>query len=88
MTRKKTPFPAIRSSADVSVPAVNRYLKRIFTDNELEEKSVIKEYLITGAGRKRLCGYILGMFVILSILNISARYQDIRNLRIPDEHYL
>ena len=82
MTRKKTPFPAIRSSADVSVPAVNRHLKRIFTDNELEEKSVIKEYLITGAGRKRLCGYILGMFVILGILNMLTSYSMIGEFRI------
>ena len=88
MTRKKAPFPAIRSSADVSIPAVNQHLKRTFTDNELEERSVIKEYLITGSDVKSLCGYILGIFVILGILNISARYPDIRNLRIPDEYCL
>ena len=27
---------------DVSVPAINQHLKRIFSDNELEEDSVIK----------------------------------------------
>ena len=81
MTRKKTPFPAIRSSADVSVPAVNQHLKRIFTDNELEEKSVIKEYLITGADGKSLCGYILGIFVILVILNMLTRYSMIGEFR-------
>lgn len=32
---------------DVSVPAINQHLKKIFDDNELEENSVIKKYLIT-----------------------------------------
>ncbi|MCX6847195.1 MAG: cell filamentation protein Fic, partial [Verrucomicrobia bacterium] len=34
---------------DVSVPAINQHLKRIFSDNELEEISVVKQYLITAA---------------------------------------
>ncbi|MBN1851431.1 MAG: virulence RhuM family protein [Pirellulales bacterium] len=37
---------------DVSVPAINQHLKRIFDDNELEKKSVIKKYLITAADGK------------------------------------
>lgn len=37
---------------DVSVPAINQHLKRIFADNELEESSVIKKYLITAADGK------------------------------------
>ena len=32
---------------DVSVPAINQHLKRLFADNELEEAAVIKQYLIT-----------------------------------------
>lgn len=32
---------------DVTVAAINQHLKKIFEDNELEEKSVIKNYLIT-----------------------------------------
>ena len=32
---------------DVSVYAINQHLKKIFDDNELEENSVIKKYLIT-----------------------------------------
>ena len=34
---------------DVSVSAINQYLKRIFSDNELEEFSVVKQYLTTAA---------------------------------------
>lgn len=36
----------------VSVPAINQHLKRIFADNELEESSVVKQYLITAADGK------------------------------------
>ena len=68
--------------------SLRQHIKRIFMNNKLKEQSVIKEYLITGADRKSLCGYILSIFVILGILNISARYPGIRNLRIPDEYYL
>ncbi len=32
---------------DVSIPAINQHLKTIFDDNELQENSVIKNYLIT-----------------------------------------
>lgn len=37
---------------DVSVPAINQHLKRIFADNELEEAAVIKQYLTTAADGK------------------------------------
>lgn len=37
---------------DVSVSAINQHLKKIFDDNELEENSVIKKYLITANDRK------------------------------------
>jgi hypothetical protein len=37
---------------DVSVPAINQHLKRIFSDNELEESSVVKQYLTTAADGK------------------------------------
>ena len=31
---------------DVSVPAINQHLKRIFADNELERGATVKKYLI------------------------------------------
>jgi hypothetical protein len=37
---------------DVTVPAINQHLKRIFSDNELEERSVVKQYLIAAADGK------------------------------------
>lgn len=37
---------------DVSVPAINQHLKRIFSDNELEEPAVVKQYLTTATDGK------------------------------------
>lgn len=37
---------------DVSVSAINQHLKKIFDDNELDENSVIKKYLITASDGK------------------------------------
>ena len=37
---------------DVSIPAINQHLKRIFSDNELVESSVVKSYLIAAADGK------------------------------------
>jgi hypothetical protein len=37
---------------DVSVPAINQHLKRIFSDSELQESAVIKQYLSTAADGK------------------------------------
>lgn len=37
---------------EVSVPAINQHLKTIFSDGELQENSVIKNYLITAADGK------------------------------------
>jgi hypothetical protein len=31
---------------DVSVPAINQHLKRIFGDNELEPEATVKKFLI------------------------------------------
>jgi hypothetical protein len=38
---------------DVSVPAINQHLKRIFDDNELERGATIKKYLIVQSEGKR-----------------------------------
>ena len=43
---------------DVSVPAINQHLKRIFADNELDEAAVIKQYLTTAASSSSLSAKI------------------------------
>ena len=38
---------------DVSVPAINQHIKKIFADNELEAEATIKKYLIVQPEGKR-----------------------------------
>jgi hypothetical protein len=49
LTELMTPLATL---CDVSVPAINQHLKRIFSDNELEEDAVVKPYLITATDGK------------------------------------
>ena len=37
---------------DVTVPAINQHIKKVFADSELEPNSVIKKYLTTAADGK------------------------------------
>ncbi len=39
---------------DISIPVINQHLKTIFDDNELNEDSVIKNYLITANHGKKI----------------------------------
>lgn len=52
---------------DVSVPAINQHLKRIFADNELDEGSVVKQYLITAADGKNYQTKHYGLQAIIAV---------------------
>ena len=52
---------------EVSVSAVNQHLKRLFTDNELEEKSVIKNFLITASDGKNYNTKHYSLQVIIAV---------------------
>jgi hypothetical protein len=52
---------------DVSIPAINQHLKRIFSDNELEEAAVIKHYLITAADSKSYETKHYGLQAIIAV---------------------
>jgi len=54
---------------DVSVPAINQHLKRIFSDNELVESSVVKQYLTTAADGK---GYQTKHYSLQAIIQQSS----------------
>ena len=45
-------FTFVAALYDVSIPAINQHLKRIFSDNELVESSVVKSYLTPDADGK------------------------------------
>ena len=59
----------------VSVPAINQHLKRIFSDNELEETSVVKQYLITAADGK---GYQTKHYSLQAIIAIGFKIENER----------
>ena len=60
---------------DVSVPAINQHLKRIFSDNELEEASVVKQYLITAADGK---GYQTKHYSLQAIIAVGFKIENER----------
>ena len=54
----------------VSVPAINQHLKRIFSDSELEESSVVKQYFIAAADDKN---YLTKHYSLQAIIANEAR---------------
>ena len=59
----------------VSIPAINQHLKRIFRDNELEESSVIKQYLTTAADGK---GYQTKHYSLHAIIAVGFKIENER----------
>jgi len=60
---------------DVSVPAINQHLKRIFADNELEEAAVIKQYLTTAADNKN---YQVKHYSLQAIIAVGFKIENER----------
>lgn len=60
---------------DVSVPAINQHLKRIFADDELQENSVIKKYLITAADGKN---YSTNHYNLQAIIAVGFKIENER----------
>ena len=60
---------------DVSVPAINQHLKRIFADNELEETAVIKQYLTTAADGKN---YQVKHYSLQAIIAVGFKIENER----------
>ena len=60
---------------DVSVPAINQHLKRIFADNELDEAAVIKQYLITAEDGKN---YRVKHYSLQAIIAVGFKIENER----------
>jgi hypothetical protein len=60
---------------DVSVPAINQHLKRVFADNELQEDSVVKKYLITAADGKN---YRVKHYNLQAIIAVGFKVENER----------
>jgi hypothetical protein len=59
----------------VSVPAINQHLKRIFADNELEEASVVKQYLTTAVDGKN---YRVKHYSLQAIIAVGFKIENER----------
>ena len=60
---------------NVSVPAINQHLKRIFSDNELEEAAVIKYYLTTATDGKK---YQVKHYSLQAIIAVGFKIENER----------
>jgi hypothetical protein len=63
---------------DVSVPAINQHIRKIFDDNELEPDSVIKKYLITAADGKQ---YSTNHYNLQMIIAVGFKVNNQRAVR-------
>jgi hypothetical protein len=60
---------------DVSVPAINQHLKRIFADKELDEAAVVKYYLITAGDGKN---YQVKHYSLQAIVAVGFKVENER----------
>jgi hypothetical protein len=60
---------------DVSIPAINQHLKRIFSDNELDEGAVVKQYLIAAADGK---SYQTKHYNLQAIIAVGFKIENAR----------
>ena len=61
---------------DVSVPAINQHLKRIFDDNELERGATVKKYLIVQTEGNREVSRQVEHYSLDAILAVGYRVGD------------
>jgi len=59
----------------VTVPAINQHLKRLFSDSELEENSVIKKFLITASDGKN---YQTNHYNLQAIIAVGFKIENER----------
>lgn len=60
---------------DVTVPAINQHLKRIFDDGELLPEAVLKDYLITAADGKQ---YRTKHYNLQAIISVGFKINNVR----------
>ncbi len=63
---------------NVSVPAINQHLKRIYSDNELEPKATIKKYLIVQTEGKREVKREVDHFSLQVIIAVGFKIENER----------
>ncbi len=73
---------------EVSVPAINQHLKRIFADNEREEAAVIKQYLTNAADGKNYQVKIDGRLVTQQADAVDATDSGLRFAAVDDGNFV
>ncbi len=63
---------------DVSVPAINQHLKRIFGDNELEREATIKKYLIVQTEGNREVRREVDHYTLQAIIAVGFKIENER----------
>ncbi len=63
---------------NVSVPAINQHLKRIYADNELEPEATIKKYLIVQTEGKREVQREVDHFSLQAIIAVGFKIENER----------
>jgi len=66
---------------DVSVPAINQHLKRIFGDNELERGATIKKYLIVQTEGRREVRREIEHFNLQAIIAVGFKVENERAIQ-------
>ena len=62
----------------VSIPAINQHLKRIFSDNELEEEATIKKYLIVQTEGNRQVQRSVEHYSLQAIIAVGFKIENER----------
>jgi len=63
---------------DVTVPAVNQYLKRIYSDNELTRETTIKKYLIVQTEGNRQVKREVDHYSLQAIIAVGFKIENER----------
>ena len=63
---------------DVSVPAINQHLKRIFSDNELEPEATVKQYLIVQTEGERQVQRSVEHYSLQAIIAVGFKIENER----------
>jgi hypothetical protein len=63
---------------DVSVPAINQHLKRIFADRELNEEATIKKYLIVQTEGRRIVQREVEHYNLQAIIAVGFKIENER----------
>ena len=63
---------------DVSVPAINQHLKRIFSDNELEPEATVKKYLIVQTEGSRQVQRSVEHYSLQAIIAVGFKIENER----------